>query len=253
MAKRLNPYDWPRPDPTKRANTNTGTRQGYAVVPRTTGVYGSGEMKYFTTTKADYAISASTNWTATEADPAGDCLFYPATGTSINQRVALKATMYKLKIRGTISCAAQTNQTTAKNSCQVRVIVFQDMQTNSTQAQGEQLMDGTGGGSATASEAINAFQSTDNFGRFRVWKDKTWNLAQPSMSFDGTNIEIAGVSRSFKVNLNFAKKPIEVRFNTANGGNVTDIVDHSFHVIAMCDDASMVPLLDYNCRVSFKG
>ncbi len=222
----------------------------YHTVPRTRGVYAQGELKYFDTFLNPVAIPASADWTATEFSPATILtLFDPTQGNAISQRIGQKAQLHKLKLKGTINVPAQTNQTDADSSAQCRVILFQDMQTNATQAQGEELMRTEG----TAPKNVNSFQNFNEFGRFRVWKDKTMTLMSPSISFDGTNIEQSGLSRAFKFNLNFSKDPIAVRFNATNGGTIADIVDNSFHVLAICSSAELAPTISYVARCSFKG
>lgn len=119
------------------------------------------------------------------------------------------------------------------------------MQTNATQAQGEQLM-----GTDTGFGAIDAFQNPDNFGRFKVWKDKTYVMGDQSAVYDGTNMEFFGQMRQFKWNIKF-KKPIVVNFNATNGGTVADIVDNSFHLIAVSTSALQGVNINYVCRVPF--
>jgi len=145
------------------------------------------------------------------------------------------------------SCAAQQNQTGAEPAANIRIIVYLDKQTNSAQAQGEQVMT-AGSSDATA---LLSFQNIDNFGRFQVLMDKNVILQNPNMSYDGTNIEQSGLSKTFKFNKKF-KKPIEVRFNATNGGTIADIVDNSLHVLALCDNDDLAPLISYYSRVCYK-
>ncbi len=238
---------------TKSAPRRIGpnSKATYQTVPRTKGVYAQGELKYFDTDLFDKAIPASADWTATEMDPATFLtLFDPVQGNGIAQRIGQKAQIHKIKVKGSVQVPQQTNQTTSKAAAAVRIILFQDMQTNATQAQGEELMADAG----TAAKNINSFQNFNNFGRFRVWKDKMLVLEDPNMAFDGTNIEVNGLIKKFKFNLNFSRDPIPVRFNATSGGTIADIVDNSFHMLAITNNASgLVPNLTYNCRVAFKG
>ncbi len=223
----------------------------FQTVARTRGVYGQGEMKYFDTFKAPTAIPASSNWTTTEMDPATlDTIFDPTQGNAISQRIGQKAQLHKLKIKGTVDVPARVNQSVAESACVVRLILFQDMQTNATQAQGEELMRSEG----TSILNIDSFQNFNEFGRFRVYKDKVMTFNGANMSFDGTNIETAGLSKQFKFNLNFTRDPIPVRFNATNGGTVADIVDNSWHILAISSQTtSMAPTIAYSARCTFKG
>lgn len=126
---------------------------------------------------------------------------------------------------------------------------MQDCQTNAAQMTGAQLInDGTGGNTI-----LNSFQNPNNFGRFKVWKDKMYVLQNPNMAGSPTTADVIqdGLKKSFQLTLNF-KKPIEVHFNATNGGTVADIVDHSFHLVAACDSTNLVPTLYYYSRTAYK-
>ena len=144
----------------------------------------------------------------------------------------------KITIRGHISVIAQANQTSADQPGDVRLIMFQDMQTNGSQAQGEDLM--AAPGAATGLLCNSTFQNAANFGRFRVLRDKMISLRQAEMVYDGTNIEQEGFTVPFKLSYRF-RKPVVVRFNATNGGNVADIVDNSFHLLAQSTNISHAP------------
>ncbi len=223
-------------------------RAGYTTVPRTRGWAAQGEMKYFDSSRAAIALTASADWTGTEVDPATlNTLFVPTQGAAINQRIGQGCDIHKIKIRGTINVPAQVNLTAASTASIVRIILVQDMQTNASQVQGETIMDSFG----DSVRNIHAFQNVDNFGRFRVLKDRKINMQDPNISWDGTNMEAMGLTKIFRLNCNFAT-PIRVRFNATNGGSIADIVDNSFHVIAMATNISLAPTILYTCRVCFK-
>jgi len=230
------------PAPQKRANQG---RVGYEPVPRTKGVYGAGEMKYFDT---DYiaAVAAQSNWTGTEADPATYLtLCVPVVGAAINQRIGREIKVWKIKIRGQITCIKAANQTAGRNGGAVRVVLVQDMQTNSAQMQGEDVF------ATDTNTPVNSFQNLNNFGRFRVLKDKMFIFQDPNLSYDGTNIEANGLIKTFKMNVTF-KQPVEIRFNSTNGGTIADIATNSFHVLANCNNVDLVPTLSYSARVCYK-
>lgn len=229
-----------------------GKRAGTYTVARTRGVVGQTERKYYTSSRVDSAIAASTDWTGTEMDPPSiNTLFIPGQDAGDTGRIGRKVDVLAIKIRGHISCAAQLNQTAADAQGKVRLILFQDMQTNAAQAQGEQLMDGSAAiTGSTAAGCINTFQNLANFGRFRVLKDKTFSLSQPNMVWDGTNIEQGGITKPFKMNVKF-KKPVRVSFNSTGGGTIADIVDNSFHMLAITSIIDTAPKVFYVCRVVF--
>jgi hypothetical protein len=226
--------------------TKVRQRIGYKTVPRTRGVYGAGEMKYFDT-QYGAIIPAANDWTGTEADPATfNCLVVPVVGAAINQRIGREIKVYRIKLRGYVHLPKQANQTATDDACAVRLTMYLDKQTNATQAQGEQLFH-----AATTGGGVNSFQNTANFGRFWVLKDKMLRFDGPNMSYDGTNMEQSGAIRHFKMNC-ILKAPISVRFNATNGGSIADIVDNSFHMLANSSNVDLVPTLYYCCRVCYK-
>jgi len=232
-----------------RKNTKK-TRRGYSSVARTRGAQVTGEMKYFDTLLAGSAIVEDHTWAGTEQDPATFLTFFvPVVGAGINQRIGKAAKVLKWKVRGMITCGPQANQTGADPAATVRIIAYIDKQTNSAQAQGENVM--TSGGAGGDSVGIHTFQNIDNFGRFQVLWDKTFTLQNPNMSYDGTNIEQVGLEKTFKFTHKF-RKPLQVRFNNTNGGTIADIVDNSLHMIALTDNDDLAPALSYYSRVNYK-
>ncbi len=230
----------------KRARAGPVAARPY--VPRTPGALALGETKVSDQFLSVSALTASTDWTGTEHSPATtNCLFAPGPGTGINQRVGRQVTIKKVKIRGYIQCVSQTDQTTADNAAQCRVQLVMDKQTNGAPMQGEELMATP---TATAISAVLSFQSTANFGRFQVIKDKQFTLQNPNMSHDGTNIEQAAIVRYFKMNWT-PRGGLKVRFNATGGSTVADIVDNSLHIIANCSNVALAPTLSYNCRVTY--
>jgi len=235
------------------------TRKGFSSVARTRGATVTGEMKYYDTELGLTAIPASVDWTGTEMDPTTTQepapvanplgLFQPTIGSGVNQRIGKSCKVLGLKINGLINVPQQTNAVDTDAGLTCRVILYQDMQTNSTQAQGEQLMTDPTTNSGAAS--VNTFQNINNFGRFRVLKDKHYTFPPVTLTYDGTNMEQSGMVKTFKMKKKF-KNPIIVRFNATNGGTVADVVDNSFHVIASCNNAGLVPSLSYICRATYK-
>lgn len=239
-------------------------RVGYRSVARARGAAVTGEMKYFDCELQDTLLAAvTTTWvagalkdpgttinlgSAAVATPA--CLFAPTVGAALNQRIGRKVKMLKVKINGTLQCDAQTAQTGVDNAPKIRVLLVQDMQTNAAAMTAAQLMRDAGGATTT----ISAFQNPDNFGRFKVLKDKTFVFQNPNMqTLSATNASFSqnALKRSFKLGYTF-KNVVDVHFNATNGGTVADIVDHSLHVIAVADIITMAPSLAYYSRVSYK-
>lgn len=234
---------------------SSNARAGYTTVPRTRGVYAAGEMKYFDSARDVAALTALGNHGTSIMDPnalpvAGiNCLFCPTQGSGINQRIGKGCKLMKIKIAGTIVCPAIQDVANSLASGIVRIMLVQDMQTNATQMTGTQLLTTA----TSTSLAINSFQNSDNFGRFRVLKDKKFSLKIPAVDYDGAanHHDLFGQMINFKINHTFAA-PLEVRFNAVNGGTIADIVDHSFHLFAETNSTDLQPNISYNCRCSFK-
>lgn len=224
-------------------------RTGYSYVPRTPGGMSSTERKYFDSYLGSTAVTAPTSWAGAELDPATlNCLFVPSEGSDINDRVGRKVSVIKLQMRGTLQIPNLANQTSGLYVPEVRLILYQDMQTNATQAQAEELMGSPG--TAANLNLINTFQNTANFGRFRVLKDKTYMVRNTNATWDGTNIEYDGAIIPFKFTIRF-RKPVVVRFNATNGGSVADIIDNSFHLIGVRSSSNYTVNIGYQCRTVY--
>lgn len=237
----------------------------------------AGEMKYFDSTRTSNAIVAVTAggpWPAgTMQDPGTTinlgaaavanplCLFAPTVGSALNQRIGRSVLVRKIKVSGQVILPASLTLATTWQSdapyppVKVRLLLVQDMQTNATQMAASALLNDA---SDTGSTLVS-YQNPNNFGRFRVLKDKyiildNVNISHVDVPSVGTYVAEQGLVRSFKFNINF-KTPVKVQFNATNGGTVADIVDNSFHIIcaSTLDVVSpQVPLINYYSRVAYK-
>jgi len=274
MAKRNNPYDWPRPAPRKVARiidfgpandameVEENRRSGYSSVARTRGAMATGEMKYFDCAADLNAVTAvALNWGANVKDPdttinLGDapvatpnCLFAPKVSASLNGRVGRNVKVMKIKIAGHIVIAPQTGQTGADASAILRLILVIDQQTNSTQMSASDLLNN----GTAANNTIHSYQNPNNFGRFRVLKDKRITISDLNMVGSPTAGDVVQTGKiiPFKFSHRFAT-PLVVHFNATNGGTVADIVDNSFHFIAGTSSGAYNPQYAYYSRVSYK-
>jgi len=231
--------------------------------PRSAARQPVGEMKYFDCSLEDSALAAvTTTWVAgTAKDPANTinlgsaavatplCLFAPTVGAALNQRIGRQVSMMKCRVAGTVSIINQAAQAATDTSSKIRIILVLDKQTNAAQMTGAQLQNDSG----TNASTISSFQNPNNFGRFKVLKEKVLTLGDLNMTGSPTAADViqAGVKRAFKMNYKF-KTPVVVHFNATNGGTVADIIDNSLHVIAAADNITYAPLLSYYTRVAFK-
>jgi len=237
-------------------------RAGFSSVARTRGAAVTGEMKYFDCDKSNTAIAlATTTWVAgTMFDPTTTlnlgsaavatplCLFAPTVGSGLNQRVGRAVRMMKVKVNGYLSTDPQVAQTTADAGTMVRILLVLDKQTNAGQMTGAQLMrDGS-----VAATTANSFQNPDNFGRFRVLKEKVYAISDPNTSGSPTAGDVIAGALCRRVKFSCRLKGLPVNFNATNGGTVADIVNHSLHIVAITNNQALSPSLSYYSRVSFK-
>lgn len=217
-------------------------------VPRTPGGQIVSENHYFDAELNTNTITPNgTSWTGTEYDPAVPLnLCSPTIGDDITNRTARRIFVKKIRIQGQVFQNAQTTQSAADDAVYVRIVVYQDKQTNGSQAQGEQLLS-----SGTSLDAIDMYQNTANLGRFRVLKEKRIHLENPNIvGLTGAYV-VNGLSRSFKFNI-----PINqfTNFNSGNTGTITDIIDNSYHIVANISGGTGVTTsITYKSRAVFTG
>lgn len=240
-------------------------RIGYGSVARTRGAPVTGEMKYFDCTRnVTSIVPVDTDWdgaTTTMMDPSttvnlGDaavatpgCLFAPKVSSALNGRIGRKVKVLKLKMRITVEAPLQSAQAALDSAIQVRLILVQDKQTNAAAMTASLLMNNGGDADST----LDSFQNPNNFGRFKVLRDKScvFQTLAAVNNASATTVSQAGLMKVFKFNIKF-RKPLEVNFNATNGGTVADIIDNSFHLIAATDSAGLLPEISYYSRVCYK-
>lgn len=224
-------------------------------VPRTMGPFAVSESKYFDSFVNAAAISEGVAWTGTELVPATlNTLVVPTEGSDINNRIGRKISVYKIAIRGVIATDILADQGLIVRGPDYRIIVFCDKQTNGVQVQGETLM--AAPQAATNVLAFSTFQNLGNLGRFRVLRDKIIRSPAVAQSQDNDNATNSTCSTTipdipFKFTLNF-KTPVVMRFNSANGGTIGDIVDNSFHMIGIKTSTVFASTMSYQCRAYYK-
>lgn len=208
---------------------------------RTPGGQITADNHYFDTDLSAAPILGTPNsWVGTTLDPVANCIFSPLQGDDISNRQGRKVFVKKIRVNGVITVPYANSATTLQNT-KFRLILYQDMQTNGTQAQGDAVMS-----SGTASQSTDMFQNLANLGRFKVLKDKVMR-SDRIMTGTGANIVAATQVIPFK----FSVKPLcYVNYNATNGGAVADVVDNSWH-IACCTLNNISATLSYKVRTVF--
>jgi len=235
--------------PYARRYRPTYVRPGYGAIGRTPGGGVIGEMKYFDTVRTSTSVARSNTWGGTTTDPATiNTLCCPVVGAGFNQRIGKEINIVKLKIRGQFQLPSIEGYANGQPPVTIRYGIFQDMQTNATQADGSLVMTPT----AAVDDAPFTFQNIDNFGRFKVLKDRTTLIQDPNLAGDTTAHDVNGKSTLFKMTIKF-RQPIKVRFNNTNGGTIADIIDNSLHFYANSNAIlGRSVMVNYLCRVCYK-
>lgn len=240
-----------------------GVRVGYGAVSRTAGAAVIGEMKYFDCEKVSTALAAvTTTWVATTlVDPSttinlGDaavatpgCLFAPKVSAALNGRIGRKVFVHSIKVKGQINVPVQAAQATADSATPIRILLVMDKQSNAGAMTSAQLLNDAG----EARTTLESFQNPNNFGRFKVLKDKQFTLTNINMTGSPTTGDIvqSGMAFPFKMSYKF-KKPLVVNFNATNGGTIADIIDNSFHMVAGVSSSALAGQITYYSRVCYK-
>lgn len=223
------------------------------VVPRSYGnARTMSERKYFETERSLLGLAqVTTAWTGTELDPATTLSFFsPVQGTDIINRIGRKVHILNWKVRGFLNFTPLENQTTANDASICRIIFYVDQQSNGTQSQGEDVITSNQAQGTPAEPGICMWQNKNNFGRFKVLKDKMYILQDPNAGSVGATYDTNGRAIPFKFNFKF-KKPIEVIFNQTNGGTIADIVNNSLHCIGGQNVVDLQVTISYKSRVTF--
>jgi hypothetical protein len=206
------------------------------------------EVKFFDAAASHILVD---QWTGSECDPthtsagAKACLALnvPLVGTGEEQREGRKYTITGIHIRGRIYRAVASDQADCVQPSIVRVVLYQDRQTNAAQSQGEQVFRDV----ANFDDPFT-FRNLEYSKRFNVLWNKTFSLYNCVAGTDGANtLSLASNNRAFQINI---QKKIVVNCNTTDGGTVADIIDNSLHLIA-CSTVTGVDTLDYCSRLRF--
>nr|DAO14323.1 MAG TPA: capsid protein [Cressdnaviricota sp.] len=218
---------------------------------RTGGLLGI-ELKFVDCAANGTALTAPTDASGGELNPSTGiigCLSAPALGDAANNRDGNKIVVKSVLLQGTISVAAQANQTAADLSCTVFLALVMDTQANGVTLNSEDVFTNL---SANASQATNLFRNMSYTQRFKVLKLKRISLRIPTLTWDGTNIEQTGFSTQWK--LGVKKMMMGVTFTTGSTtADIANVTNNALHLVGYCDNASLVPTVYYNSRVRFVG
>lgn len=209
----------------------------------------SPEGKYFTVSFGSQAIVSSATWAASELTAAAGTLFCPIQGTGINNRIGRKALLKKLRLHGIVKSTTQNLAgVNPHDVCPIRILLVHNREAAATVLSPQDVVTAM----PTAALAPYTFQSTDSLGRYVVLKDKFTTLQNPNTWFDQTTAkdEVNAIGQVFKFSYKFSP-PLEVNFNALNGGTVGDVVNHSFHLMAVAHNQDFNPVCEFVSRAYY--
>lgn len=223
------------------------------VINRRTGGFLGIQTKFFDTALTATAITSPADATGGELDPNYDvdlgavallCLGAPPPGNDESSRIGDEIRVQQIDINGTITCAAQANQTATDIGTKVFLALVLDTQTNAAQLNSEDVYTNP---SASATLAASPFRDMQRTKRFKTIRTQEFIFENPSMSWDGTNIEQNGLAQHFRWVI-----PTDIVYQfVGSGRTVASLSSNSLHVIGYTSSTALVPTLQYNCRQRF--
>lgn len=206
------------------------------------------ELKFLDTSLSAALTAGTTDMSGLEFDPSATSMVStPAVGDDASSRDGKQIYIKSLQVTGSVTFAAQADQTAADTECPVHIWIVLDKQSNAAQLNSEDvLINPVGSGAGQPLKDLT-------FGnRFRVLRHKVIQAQLVNMAFDGTNIEQQGVIRLFSFFIRF-KKPLVVNFNAGTTASIANVVDNSLHVLAWNTHPTIARTLAYNARIRFVG
>ncbi len=214
-----------------RAVTRAGGRPGYT---RIAGYYGrfagrGAEKKFFDTTLGG---TAST----TAGAIVNASLNIVPEGNGESDRIGRKITIHNIRMRGQLNLFASPASTSGTI---VRVMVYQDMQTNGAAATVGDLLE---------SANWRAYRNLANQSRFVVLLDKVMAISPQAATITSADvIATQNVARVFHFN---KKCAIPIEFdNSATTGVITSQRSNNIGVLYIAEAATVT--LDYICRIRY--
>jgi hypothetical protein len=208
--------------------------------PRIGGFIGI-ENKFYDTEVAATNINAS--WAAINPTTVNS-ISVPAQGDGESNRDGKMYAITSLHVKGAVFTGGTEAQAAPEDQHRFRIIIYQDTQTNGSEATASDIMDAGG------TDDTLAFRNLQYSKRFKVLYDRTFTTV-PQLTSEASNVFSAGKAiKNFSFNKRF-KTPIKVTCN-ATGAGVASCVDNNFGIAAIADSASNVSI-QYQARIRFVG
>lgn len=216
---------------------------------RTAGYLGI-ENKFFDTSLVNTALSAPSDCTGGEVDPATAlCLTVPAVGDGEQNRDGKQICGKYLVIKGKVATTVSEVQTDPTIATEVYLACVLDTQTNGAQLNSEDVFKNT---AANASIACHPLKNLLFGKRFKILKDGTFNLSNPSIAFIGANaFAVCANVRYF--NWYIPLRNLKFNFNGGTTSAIANVIDNSVHLIAYTSSTQQAPFISYQARFRFIG
>lgn len=232
----------------RASNARVSRARSFGLKNARTGGLLEVETKFWDTAQDTLAITADTGMAGAEADPPIVlCLNGVPQGDTMSSRDGSKIAMKSIQIEGLCRVDFQINQTAADCPPVVTVALVLDTQTNKAQLNSEDVFSNPG--TIAPSCALRNMSYTE---RFKVLKKKVLRFPSLPITYDGTNLEQAGVNIPFKMFVKLGG--LQTKFdNSTTSGYCSTIIDNSLHLIAFADNTSTPSELSYNSRLRYVG
>lgn len=229
------------------AHTTSRGKQMYAQVnSRTAGFLGI-EKKFYDTGLSASALTAAADFAGCERDPSSTSMIStPAQGDGPSNREGKRILMRSVQVKGAVTVDPLADRTGGLQSSIVYIALVLDTQTNGAQLNAEDVFVNP---SANLDAVGTPMRNLLYGSRFRILKSETLELPINNATYDGTNIETFGVSRTFDWFVPLGEG-IPVNFNAGTTSSIANVIDNSLHIIAV---TSSIGDLSYNARIRFVG
>lgn len=213
-----------------------------------TGGFTGIELKFLDCGNTGVTIPRPTDSAGGEMQPTSGCvnsISVPAQGVGEQQRDGRAYVIKSVMLKGIVNVAIQGNQTATDVAPTVFVALVLDTQANGAALNSEDVF--TNPGPATlASSPMRNLEFNQRFRILGTWCER---LRQPTVVYDGTNIEQGGLQVPFTI-----YRKLNIACNTnATDASVASATDNAISVIAYTSDTGTAPVLMYSSRVRFVG
>lgn len=219
---------------------------------------GSIERKFFNSSVNNITISQDPTMTGSLIDPTTS-LFAPQLGTDNESREGRSVMVDEIHIKGVVVFSGAEDVINTPCGQQVFISLIQDKQTNAVvpAATGSGVYTNTTG---TLLGLTSPHRNPNNILKYKTLRTVLLNKPVITMTQTGANvISWPSTSMPFEFYHKF-KTPVKVQFNAANGGTIADIIDNSWHIIAVTGGDTLGTLtsrmdcqMTYNARCRFFG